>query len=80
LKYRIEYIQSAEDQLKELSAYERAAVVDQVDERLAHHPLTVSKNCRRMRENPVAEWRLRIGRLRVFFDISEEERLFSLRR
>ena len=41
--------------------------------------MTESKNCKRMRENPIAAWRLRIGDLRVYFDVSDAEKMVYIR-
>jgi len=40
----------------------------------------VTRNRKSMRPNPVAPWELRIGRLRVYYDVQEEpERVVTIR-
>jgi mRNA-degrading endonuclease RelE of RelBE toxin-antitoxin system len=47
-------------------------VFDAVDEQLSHQPTVETRNRRPMRPNPVAPWELRVGDLRVYYDIEEE--------
>ena len=42
-----------------------------VDRQLAHQPLIETRNRKPMRPNPVAPWELRIGNLRVYYDVVE---------
>ena len=70
--YRIEYSPESEDHLRALSARDRAIVLDAVDQQLATEPTVETRNRKPLRPNPVAPWELRIGDLRVFFDVEEE--------
>lgn len=47
-------------------------VFDGVDEQLAHQPTVETRNRKPMRPNPLAPWELRIGDLRVYYDVQEE--------
>jgi mRNA-degrading endonuclease RelE of RelBE toxin-antitoxin system len=44
-------------------------VLDAVDMHLEHQPDVETKNRKLLRPNPLAPWELRIGDLRVFYDI-----------
>jgi mRNA-degrading endonuclease RelE of RelBE toxin-antitoxin system len=55
-----------------LTARQRAIVFDAVDEQLGNQPAVETRNRKPMRPNPVAPWELRIGDLRVYYDIQEE--------
>ncbi|MBX7233302.1 MAG: hypothetical protein K1X65_02885 [Caldilineales bacterium] len=44
-------------------------VLDEVDRQLKHEPTTETRNRKPMRPNPIAPWELRIGALRVFYDV-----------
>jgi mRNA-degrading endonuclease RelE of RelBE toxin-antitoxin system len=48
-------------------------VLDAVDEQLRHQPGLETKNRKPMRPNPVAPWELRIGNLRVYYEIEAAE-------
>jgi len=71
LPYRIEYSPEAEDHLRTLTARQQAIVLDTVDEQLAHQPTVETRNRKPMRPNPLAPWELRIGNLRVYYDVEE---------
>jgi len=46
--------------------------LDAVDDQLIHQPAVETRNRKPMRPNPVAPWELRIGNLRVYYDLEEE--------
>jgi mRNA-degrading endonuclease RelE of RelBE toxin-antitoxin system len=70
--YRIEYSPNAEGHLRRLTARQRVMVLDGVDEQLSHTPRVETRNRKRMRPNPLALWELRIGDLRVYYDVEDE--------
>jgi mRNA-degrading endonuclease RelE of RelBE toxin-antitoxin system len=58
--------------LRALTARQQAIVLNAVDRQLAHQPTVETRNRKPMRPNPVAPWELRIGNLRVYYDVEEE--------
>lgn len=72
LAYQIEYSPDAVDHLRGLPVSDQRVVVDSVDEQLAHQPLVETRNRKPMRPNPIAPWELRIGDLRVYYEVKEE--------
>ncbi len=72
MAYRIEYSPEVEDHLQTLTARQQAIVLDAIDEQLNHEPQIETRNRKPMRPNPVAPWELRIGKLRVYYDVEEE--------
>jgi len=78
MAYRIEYSPDAITHLAVLTARQRATVVDAVDRQLAQEPLTETRNRKPMRANPVAPWELRVGVLRVYYDVSVDQGLVSV--
>jgi mRNA-degrading endonuclease RelE of RelBE toxin-antitoxin system len=78
--YRIEYDPAVEDHLSRLSARDEAMVLDAVVLHLSHQPTVASRNRKRMRPNPLAPWELRVGALRVYYEVTERpERLVTVR-
>ncbi len=67
--YRIDYSPAAEDHLRALTARQRAIVFDTIDEQLKDQPAVETRNRKPMRPNPLAPWELRIGDLRVYYDV-----------
>lgn len=71
MRYAIEYSPETEDHLIALSTHQRVTVLDEVDRQLTFEPTTETRNRKPMRPNPIAPWELRIGDLRVFYDVLE---------
>jgi mRNA-degrading endonuclease RelE of RelBE toxin-antitoxin system len=69
--FEILYSPEAVDHLAALTKYEQIFVVDQVDQQLSHQPLLPTRKRKVLRPNPIAPWELRLGDLRVFYDIQE---------
>jgi len=59
--------------LRALTARQQGIVLDTVDRQLTQQPVVETKNRKPMRPNPLASWELRIGKLRVYYDIEEED-------
>jgi mRNA-degrading endonuclease RelE of RelBE toxin-antitoxin system len=72
LPYRIDYSPEAEDHLMALSARDSSLVLDTVLRQLAHQPTAPTRNRKLLRANPVAPWELRIGSLRVYYEVKDE--------
>ncbi len=72
MPYQIEYSPATEDHLRALTARQRTTVFDNVDRQLAHQPNVETRNRKPMRPNPIAPWELRIGILRVYYDLEEQ--------
>ena len=62
----------AVDHLRALPVREQRNLVDAVDEQLADQPTVETRNRKPMRPNPIAPWELRVGRLRVYYEVQEE--------
>lgn len=72
MSYRIEYSREAVDHLRGLSARQRSIVFDAVDEQLSNEPTVETRNRKFMRPNSLAVYELRVGGLRVYFDVEED--------
>jgi mRNA-degrading endonuclease RelE of RelBE toxin-antitoxin system len=70
--YQIRFSASAEEHFAELGARERSIVVDAVRKQLLHEPLRETRNRKPLRMNPLAPWELRVGALRVFYEVGLE--------
>jgi mRNA-degrading endonuclease RelE of RelBE toxin-antitoxin system len=70
LKHRIEWSPEAIDHLHSLSSRQRALVFDAVDRQLAHEPTVQTRNRKILQPNLLAVWELRVGNLRVYYDVA----------
>jgi mRNA-degrading endonuclease RelE of RelBE toxin-antitoxin system len=72
MRFRIEYSPAAVAHLKALMARQQSIVLDGVVRHLSVDPNAETRHRKRMRPNPLASWELRLGALRVYFDIVSE--------
>jgi mRNA-degrading endonuclease RelE of RelBE toxin-antitoxin system len=73
MAFRITITDEAEAQLKALPAREQRTLEAAIIARLRDQPTTPTKAIKRLRPNPVAEFELRAGDLRVLYDVVDEE-------
>lgn len=71
--YEIEFASVVREHIQSLSARERTIVIESIEQQLSYEPLTETRNRKLLRPNPIAPWELRIGSLRVFYDVVSEE-------
>jgi mRNA-degrading endonuclease RelE of RelBE toxin-antitoxin system len=67
------YGYDAREHLASLTAAQRSQVFDRVDEQLKQQPHVPTRNRKLLKPNPNAMWELRIGELRVFYDLFETD-------
>jgi mRNA-degrading endonuclease RelE of RelBE toxin-antitoxin system len=78
--YKIEYAPETEKHFEWLTARDSAIVLDTVPRQLSYEPTVRTRNRKPLEASPLAPWELRIGRLRVYFDVEEEpERVVKIR-
>lgn len=71
MTYEIDIAPAAMRHMRRLSAGQRAAVLDGIGIQLTHQPTMPTRNRKLMRPNPLAPWELRLGDLRVYYDVEE---------
>lgn len=71
MAYRIEYSPAAETHLRDLTARQRSLVLAETARQLTHEPTAETRNRKPMRPNPLARWALRVGVLRVYYEVIE---------
>jgi mRNA-degrading endonuclease RelE of RelBE toxin-antitoxin system len=71
--YTVEFAQSVERHLRVLTARERNTVLDAIGRQLLHEPLKETRHRKPLRPNPIAPWELRVGHLRIFYDVTGSE-------
>jgi mRNA-degrading endonuclease RelE of RelBE toxin-antitoxin system len=76
--YQIELTPEALDDLTAFKKTEQNEILDGIEEQLRFEPKTETRNRKKMRPNPVAEWELRIGRFRVLYNVEEEVKIVSI--
>jgi len=69
MRFRIEYAPATITHLKALTARHQSIVLDGAARYLSVDPMVETRNRKPMRPNPLAPWELRLGNLRVYFDV-----------
>ncbi|MDY7012854.1 MAG: hypothetical protein SVX43_04500 [Cyanobacteriota bacterium] len=72
MPYQIVLSEPAEAHLQDFTARNQRIVVEAIVEQLSYQPTVATKNRKLMRTNPLATWELRIGKLRVYYDVEEQ--------
>jgi mRNA-degrading endonuclease RelE of RelBE toxin-antitoxin system len=78
--YEIDYTARAIEDLRWFKKYEQNQIVHGIDKQLRHQPTVPTRNRKRTRPNVIAEWELRIGDFRVFYDVEEQVRIVEIQR
>ena len=76
--YKIDYSPVTEDHLRSLTKRQQVIVLETVEKQLSYQPDVETRNRKPMRPNPLAPWELRIGNLRVFYDIDDREKVIFI--
>lgn len=71
MPYAVTYSPETVEHMEALTARQRKSVLDGIDEQLRHQPTVETKNRKPMRANVLAPWELRIGELRVYYEVQE---------
>jgi mRNA-degrading endonuclease RelE of RelBE toxin-antitoxin system len=71
----------SEDASKDLSyyrAFERKLITDEVVIQLVDQPDIETHNRKRLGDNPIAQWELKVGKFRVFYEIDVDGQLVTV--
>jgi mRNA-degrading endonuclease RelE of RelBE toxin-antitoxin system len=83
--FAIEYAESVADDLAALRPFDRKQVLDRIEEQLTYQPTQETRNKKPLRglkppwEHMEPTWELRVGELRVFYDVHEALRQVVVR-
>ncbi len=72
--HRIRLSDEAAEHLRALTARQRATALDAVERQLTHQPAIETRHRKRMEPGKagfIAPWELRVGDLRVYYDVKE---------
>lgn len=72
MKFEVEFVPSASQDLDSYTARQQRTILDAITEFLETDANVETKRRKQMRANPLAPWELRIGDYRVFYEIREE--------
>lgn len=73
--YDIELSDDALADLNWFKKHEQNLIVDGIEANLLYEPTVETNNRGRLRPNETAEWKLRLGKYRIYYDVLEAESL-----
>jgi mRNA-degrading endonuclease RelE of RelBE toxin-antitoxin system len=76
--HRIEFTPEAVDDLASLRQFDQRRVITEIENQLPHEPTIETRNRKRLRPNALAEWELRVGAFRVFYDVASEDEIVKI--
>ena len=69
MAYEVEFAADVREHLNALTIPERSAALNAIELQLLREPLVETRNRKPLRPNPIAPWELRVGKLRVFYEV-----------
>ena len=73
MKYEVRYSLRALEQIKALRAYDQAAILERIDDRLTTEPTRTSKTAIKLLKQPApTQYRLRANDFRIFYDVEAD--------
>ena len=78
MAYEIELTDEARDDVKALRRTDQVVVLEAIETQLRFEPNRKTRNRKRLRTNALAEWELRVGKFRVFYNVEEDTLVVSI--
>jgi mRNA-degrading endonuclease RelE of RelBE toxin-antitoxin system len=69
MAFDISFTQTAADHVRGYRKFDRQIILDAIEQQLRHEPLTETRNRKRLGENELSDWELRVQNFRVFYDV-----------
>lgn len=76
--YILDMTEDANQDLWYYRAFERKMITDEMAVQLVDQPDVETNNRRRLRDNPIARWELKVGKFRVFYEIDADEQVVTV--
>src|SRR5215510_7365683 len=77
-KYKIGFTASALEDLAWFRKSEQNEIRDGIYGHLEYEPTRETRNCKKLRLNDTAEWELRLGKFRIFYDVNVTVRIVAI--
>jgi mRNA-degrading endonuclease RelE of RelBE toxin-antitoxin system len=78
--YDIRYTQPAIDDLKTFRKHEQQLILEGILAQLSYEPTTETRNRKLLRLNPTATWELRLGDIRVLYNVDSQIQIVEIQR
>jgi dihydroorotase len=78
VSFEIKLTAEGADDLRGFRKHEQQRIVSEMGAQLIFPPKEPTRNCKKLGPNKLAEWELRIGDIRVFFDVDDEGKVVKI--
>ncbi len=72
MAFSIEFSRPALDHLEQFRKRDQRVIIDAIALRLTHEPERATRQRKKLEDNAIAPWELRVGDFRVFYDVDPE--------
>ncbi len=76
--YEIEFTPESLDDISGFRKFEQQTIFAEIKTQLSYQPTVETRNRKQLRPNDVAEWELRINKIRVFYDVFEQVKIVKV--
>src|SRR5262249_20517987 len=76
--YILDMTEDANEDLSYYRAFERKLITDEIAVQLVDQPDVETHNRKGLRDNPIAQWELKVGKFRVFYEIDADGLLVTI--
>jgi mRNA-degrading endonuclease RelE of RelBE toxin-antitoxin system len=76
--FQIEFTPEAVEDLRRLRKYDQQLILAAIEEQLPNQAAQETRNRKRLRPNQLAEWELRAGAFRVFYDVDTDNAVVKI--
>ena len=76
--YKIEFTPEAFEDLRLFRKFEQKRIIEGIESQLKHEPKMATHNRKKLRPNDVAEYELRLGKYRAFYNVHDEVMIVSI--
>jgi mRNA-degrading endonuclease RelE of RelBE toxin-antitoxin system len=73
MAFEINFTHIAATHVRAYRKFEQQIILDAIEEQLRHEPMTETRQRKRLGENTMSDWELRVQTYRVFYDVLIEE-------
>jgi mRNA-degrading endonuclease RelE of RelBE toxin-antitoxin system len=79
MRFVLNFSDSALGDLEFFRKYEQTLILDQTQTQLTYQPTTETRNRKPLEPNDLADWELRVGAYRVFYDVVPAEGIVKVK-
>ena len=77
--FELTFSESAAEDLRAVKKSDQKKILAAIQEQLTAEPVKETRNRKPLRPNSLAQWEIRVGEFRVFYDVAEKEKEITIK-